>query len=67
MGFERQLESALMGRVVDKCGGRAVLSKKTAVVALLSVVVALAACRRETPYEPLKLGADVPAQEEAGR
>jgi hypothetical protein len=44
-----------------------VLSKKTVVVALLGVVIALAACRRETPYEPMKLGADVPAQEEAAR
>jgi hypothetical protein len=44
-----------------------VFSKKIAVVALLGVVVALVACRREAAWEPLKLGADVPAQEKAAR
>jgi hypothetical protein len=31
-------------------------SKKIALVALLCAVVAVVACRRETAYEPLKLG-----------
>jgi hypothetical protein len=39
--------------------------KKIAVVALLCAVVALAACRRETAYEPLKLGG--PAVEQPAR
>jgi hypothetical protein len=41
---------------VSCIGGVIVSHKKIAVVALLCAVVALAACRRETAYEPLKLG-----------
>jgi hypothetical protein len=37
-------------------------------VALLCTIVALGACRREDRYyDPLKLGADVPQQEQAAR
>jgi hypothetical protein len=42
-------------------------SKKIVVVALLCAAVALVACRRETRYEPLKLGAGVPPVEQATR
>jgi hypothetical protein len=40
-------------------------SKKIVVVALLCAAVAVVACRRETYYEPLKLGAGVPSAEQA--
>jgi hypothetical protein len=56
-----------MAAWLGKLGGRAVQSKKIAVVALLAVGVALVACRREERWEPLKLGADTPAQELAAR
>jgi hypothetical protein len=42
-------------------------SKKIAVVALLGVVIALAACRREEAWEPMKLGVDAAVQEQAAR
>lgn len=42
-------------------------SKKIAVVALLGVVIALAACRREEAWEPMKLGADAVVQDQAAR
>ena len=43
-------------------------SRKIAVVALLCTIVALGACRREDRYyDPLKLGADVPQQDQAAR
>ena len=44
------------------------MSKNFAVVALLCTVIALVACRREERYyEPMKLGADVPAAETVAR
>jgi hypothetical protein len=43
-------------------------TRKIAVVALLCTIVALGACRREDRYYgPLKLGADVPQQEQTAR
>ena len=42
-------------------------SKKIAVVALLGVVIALVACRREEAWEPMKLGADTAVQDQAAR
>jgi hypothetical protein len=42
-------------------------SRKIAVVALLCAVVALAACRREERYEPLKLGGPAPQQTQTAR
>jgi hypothetical protein len=36
-------------------------------VAAMMAAVALGACRREVPYEPMKLGADVPAAEQVAR
>ena len=35
--------------------------KTTIVLAALVAAVALGACRREVPHEPMKLGAEVPA------
>jgi hypothetical protein len=44
------------------------MSSKIAVVTLLCSVIALAACRREERYyEPMKLGADIPAAEQPVR
>lgn len=37
--------------------------KGAIVVAALFAAVALGACRKEVPYEPMKLGAEVPATE----
>lgn len=42
-------------------------AKKIAVVTVLCAATALIACRREVAYEPLKLGADVPAQQQPAR
>lgn len=42
-------------------------SSKILVVAVLCASVAFVACRREVRYEPLKLGADVSATEQATR
>ena len=39
------------------CGGGVLVSKKLVVMAALCAIVALGACRRETPYVPMKLGA----------
>lgn len=39
--------------------------KGAIVVAALLTAVALGACRKEVPYEPMKLGAAVPATEVA--
>ncbi|MGH6815299.1 MAG: hypothetical protein ACREC6_06325 [Hyphomicrobiaceae bacterium] len=36
--------------------------KSAIVVAAVIAAVALGACRREVPHEPMKLGGDVPAQ-----
>lgn len=41
------------------------ISKKIVVVSFVCVLVALAACRREAHYEPLKLGG--PAAEQPAR
>jgi hypothetical protein len=41
-----------------------VISQRLVVAALLCAVVALAACRRETYYQPLKLGGEVPQAQE---
>ena len=54
-------------RALTVDGGGTVNSKKIVVVALLCAGMALIACRRETYYEPLKLGADVPAQTQTAR
>ena len=37
------------------------------VISAVVAAVALGACRREVPYEPMKLGADVPASVEVAR
>ena len=39
------------------CGGSVLVSKKLVVMGALCAIVALGACRRETPYVPMKLGA----------
>jgi hypothetical protein len=41
--------------------------KRAVVLASLVAIVALGACRREVPYEPMKLGADVPASAQVAR
>ncbi len=41
--------------------------KGAIVIAAVVAAVALGACRRETPVEPMKLGADVPATTEVAR
>jgi hypothetical protein len=41
--------------------------KGAIVVAALVAAVALGACRKEVPYEPMKLGASVPATTEVAR
>jgi hypothetical protein len=41
--------------------------KRAIVLASLVAVVALGACRREVPHEPMKLGADVPASVQIAR
>ena len=41
--------------------------KTTVIVAALVAAVALGACRREVPHQPMKLGADVTAQTEVAR
>jgi len=37
------------------------------VVAAVIAAVALGACRKEVPHQPMKLGADVPAAEQVAR
>ena len=37
------------------------------VLSAVVAFVALGACRREVPYEPMKLGADVPAAAKVAR
>ena len=37
------------------------------VLSAVIAAVALGACRREVPHEPMKLGADVPATSEIAR
>ena len=41
--------------------------KSAIVIAAVIAAVALGACRREVEHQPLKLGADVPAQTEVAR
>jgi hypothetical protein len=41
--------------------------KSTIVLAALVAAVAVSACRREVPHEPMKLGADVPKAVEVAR
>lgn len=41
--------------------------KSAIVLAALVAAVALGACRKEVPHEPMKLGADVPAVEHVAR
>ena len=41
--------------------------KGAIVLATLVAAVALGACRKEVPHEPMKLGADVPAATQAAR
>lgn len=41
--------------------------KGAIVVAAVLTAVALGACRREVPYEPMKLGADLPVAEKVAR
>ncbi len=41
--------------------------KGAIVIAAVIAAVALGACRREVPHEPMKLGADVPAATEVAR
>lgn len=41
--------------------------KGAIVIAAVIAAVALGACRREVEHQPLKLGADVPAQTEVAR
>ena len=37
------------------------------VISAIVSAIALGACRREVPHEPMKLGADVPAASEVAR
>jgi hypothetical protein len=41
--------------------------KGAIVVAAVIAAAALGACRREVPYQPMKLGADAPAAEQVKR
>lgn len=41
--------------------------KGAIVIAAVVAAVALGACRREVPHEPMKLGAEVPAATEVAR
>jgi len=41
--------------------------KSVILVTAVAAAVALAACRREAAYEPMKLGADVPAASQVAR
>ena len=41
--------------------------KKLVLVAAILSTAATVACRRETPHEPMKLGADVPAATQVAR
>lgn len=41
--------------------------KGAIVLAAVVAAVALGACRKEVPHEPMKLGADVPAATQAAR
>jgi len=40
-------------------------AKGAILIAAIIAAVALGACRREVPYEPMKLGADLPVAEVA--
>lgn len=42
-------------------------AKGAIVIAAIITAVALGACRREVPYEPMKLGADLPVAEHVAR
>lgn len=41
--------------------------KSAILIAAVVSAVALGACRREVPHEPMKLGADLPAATEVAR
>ncbi len=41
--------------------------KGAIVLATLVAAVALGACRKEVPHQPMKLGADVPAASQSAR
>jgi hypothetical protein len=41
--------------------------KSTIVLATIIAAVAVGACRREVPHEPMKLGADVPVAGQVAR
>ncbi len=41
--------------------------KSTLVIATLIAAVAVGACRREVPHEPMKLGADLPVAGQVAR
>lgn len=41
--------------------------KGAIVLATVVAAIALGACRKEVPHEPMKLGADVPAATQAAR
>ena len=42
-------------------------AKGAILIAAIITAVALGACRREVPYEPMKLGADLPVAEKVAR
>ena len=42
-------------------------AKGAIAIAAIIAAVALGACRREVPHEPLKLGADLPVAEKVAR
>ncbi len=42
-------------------------AKGAIIIAAIITAVALGACRREVPYEPMKLGGDLPVAETVAR
>ena len=41
--------------------------KGAIIITAIVAAIALGACRREVPYEPMKLGADLPVAEKVAR
>jgi len=53
----------------DQASGEMTMQGVKGLIVISAIVsaIALGACRREVPHEPMKLGADVPAASEVAR
>ncbi|MEQ1570121.1 MAG: hypothetical protein ABMA64_31095 [Myxococcota bacterium] len=55
--------------IADEASGEKTMQGMKGMIVLATIIaaVAVSACRREVPHEPMKLGAGVPAVEQVAR